>query len=1030
MSWLVSTALRFRVLVLAAALVLILAGVRAVRSTPLDVFPEFAPPRVEIQTEAPGLSTEEVESLITVPLENALNGTSWLRTLRSTSVLGLSSVVLLFEEGTDLLRARQLVQERLTVEAARLPAVARPPVMLPPLSSMSRAMKVGMSSTTLTQMELSDLARWTIRPRLMAVPGVANVAIWGQKDRQYQILIDPDRLRAHGVTLASVLRASGDAAAIGAGGFVDTPNQRIAIRHLASFDDPEELGRTVVELREGAPIRLGDVAEIVIGHGPPIGNAIINDVPGILLIVEKQPWGNTLDVSRNVEVALDALRPGLTGVEVDSSIFRPATFIERSIQNLASAMLIGCLLVAAVLGAFLFNARTALISITAIPLSLLAAAVVLKSWGGTINTMVLAGLVIAVGEVVDDAIIDVENIERRLRLNRSLDRPRSPFLVVLEASLEVRSAVVFASLIVVLVFVPIFFLEGLAGSFFRPLAVAYVLAILASLFVALTVTPALSLLLLPTAETRHRDAPLVELLKRRYRLVLPRLLVRPRLVGGALISAFALAAVAVPFLGEEFLPSFKETDFLMHFVEKPGTSLEAMTRVTVQASKELRAIPGVRNFGSHIGRAEVADEVVGPNFTELWISIDDKVDYDVTVGKLQAAVDGYPGLQRDLLTYLKERIKEVLSGTSATVVVRLFGPDIATLREKAAEVSKVMGGVVGVVDLKVEPQVLVPQIVVRLRADQTARFGLTPGDVRRAARTLVQGTKVGEVYEAQKIFDVVVWGKAENRTDLDAIRRLPIEAPSGARVPLGDVADVEIVPTPNEIKREGASRRLDISCNVKDRDLGVVAREIEARVRGLSFERGYHPEFLGEYAARAASQRQILGLSLLSLTGILLLLYVDFRSVRLMLLVFLTLPFALIGGVLGAFLGGGNLSLGSLVGFVTVLGIAGRNGIMLVSHYRHLEEQEGVPFGPALVLRGAEERLSPILMTALCAGLALVPLVLRGNVPGHEIEYPMAWVILGGLFTSTALNLFFLPALYARFGHRSRVAATDPSPAA
>jgi CzcA family heavy metal efflux pump len=1020
MNWLVTTALRLRVVVLAAALVLILAGIRAVRTTPLDVFPEFAPPRVEIQTEAPGLSTEEVESLITVPLENALNGTSWLKTIRSKSVLGLSSVLLLFEEGTDLLRARQLVQERLTVEAARLPAVARAPVMLPPLSSMSRAMKIGLSSATVSQMELSDLARWTIRPRLMSVPGVANVAIWGQKDRQYQVLIDPDRLRAHGVTLSAVLRATGDAAAIGAGGFVDTPNQRIAVRHLAAFDDPGELGRTIVDFRDGAPIRLGDVADIVIGHAPPIGNAIIDDVPGILLIVEKQPWGNTLDVSRNVEAALDALRPGLTGIVVDSTIFRPATFIERSINNLASAMLLGCVLVALVLGAFLFNLRTALISMTAIPLSLLAAAVVLKAWGGTINTMVLAGLVIAVGEVVDDAIIDVENIERRLRQNRTLAEPRSPFLVVLQASLEVRSAVVFASLIVVLVFVPIFFLEGLAGSFFRPLAIAYVLAILASLFVALTVTPALSLLLLPNAEARHRDAPLVELLKRRYRLVLPRLLDRPRQVSVGLIAAFVLAAAAIPFLGEEFLPSFKETDFLMHFVEKPGTSIDAMTRVTAQASKELRQIPGVRNFGSHIGRAEVADEVVGPNFTELWISIDDKVDYDSTVAKVQTAVDGYPGLQRDLLTYLKERIKEVLSGTSATIVVRLFGPDIATLREKAAEVSKTMGGIEGVADLKVEPQVLVPQIIVRLRPDQTARFGLTPGDVRRAARTIVQGTKVGEVYEAQKIVDVVVWGKPERRSDLDAIRRLPIEAPTGARVPLGDVADVEIVPAPNEIKREGASRRIDISCNVKKRDLGVVAREVEAKVRALPFDRGYHPEFLGEYAARAASQRQILGLSFLSFAGILLLLYVDFRSLRLMLLVFLTLPFALIGGVLGAFLGGGNLSLGSLVGFVTVLGIAGRNGIMLVSHYRHLEEEEGMPFGPELVLRGAEERLSPILMTALCAGLALVPLVLRGNVPGHEIEYPMAWVILGGLFTSTALNLFFLPTLYARFGKSAK----------
>ncbi len=1024
MNWLITTALRLRLLVLALAAVLVLLGLRAVRTTPLDVFPEFAPPRVEIQTEAPGLSTEEVESLITVPLENALNGTSWLKTLRSKSVLGLSSVVLLFEEGTDLLRARQLVQERLAAEAGKLPAVARAPVMLPPLSSMSRAMKIGLSSTTLSQMDLSDLARWTIRPRLMAVPGVAQVAIWGQKDKQFQILVDPDRLRARGITLDDVLRASGDAAAIGAGGFIDTPNQRIAVRHLAAFDDPEELGRTVVGFRQGAPIRIGDVADIEIGHAPPIGNAIINDVPGLLLIVEKQPWGNTLDVSRNVEAALEALKPGLTGVEVDSTIFRPATFIERSLANLGRAMLIGCVLVAVILGLFLFNFRTALISITAIPLSLLAAAVVLKAWGGTINTMVLAGLVIAVGEVVDDAIIDVENIERRLRQNRASERPRPPFLVVLQASLEVRSAVVFASLIVVLVFVPVFFLDGLAGSFFRPLAVAYVLAILASLLVALTVTPALSMMLLPGART-HRDSPLAEALRERYRRVLPRIVVRPRLAAGVLGGAFVLAGAVVPFLGEEFLPSFKETDFLMHFVEKPGTSIDAMTRITAEASKELRAIPGVRNFGSHIGRAEVADEVVGPNFTELWISIDEKVDYDATVGKVQAAVDGYPGLQRDLLTYLKERIKEVLSGTSASIVVRLFGPDIATLRAQAQEVAKAMGEVPGVTDLKVEPQVLVPQLVVRLRPEHAARFGLTPGDVRRAATAMIQGRKVGEIYDEQKIVDVVVWGVPRVRTDLASLRALPIEAPGGAQVPLGDVADVEIVPAPNEIKREGASRRLDISCNVKDRDLGAVARAVETRVRSLPFERGYHPEFLGEYAARSASQRQLLGLATFSLLAILLLLYMDFRSVRVTALVFLSLPFALIGGVGGAYLGGGNLSLGSLIGFVTVLGIAGRNGIMLVSHYRHLEEQEGMAFGVPLVLRGAEERLSPILMTALCAGLALVPLVIGGNVPGHEIEYPMAWVILGGLVTSTGLNLFLMPALYAAFA-RAKGEARQP----
>jgi len=1018
MAWLIFASLRQRVLVLAAACALVVFGIRAVRTTPLDVFPEFAPPLVEIQTEVPGLSTEEVESLISVPLENALNGVSWLKTLRSKSVLGLSSVVCIFQPGTDLMRARQLVQERVATVTPRLPAVAKAPVLLSPLSSTSRAMKIGVWSKTLSQMDLSELALWTIRPRLMSVPGVANVAIWGQRDRQYQVLVDPERLAATGVALEAVVRAAGDATVVSGGGFVDTPNQRFPVRHLAPIETPEDLARTVIHFSNGVPLRIGDVAQVVVHHPPPIGDAVINDQPGLLLIVEKQPWGNTLDVTHRVEKALEALRPGLKDVEIDSTIFRPATFIERSLNNLQHALLLGCALVVVILVAFLFDWRTALISLTALPLSLLAAAVILYLRGGTMNTMVIAGLVIAVGEVVDDAIIDVENIMRRLRQNSALADPQAVFKVVLDASLEVRSAVVFASLIVALVFVPVFFLDGLAGTFFRPLAISYVLAILASLLVALTVTPALCLILLPGARARRQDAPLVRVLKRGYRAVLPKLAGRPGWAVAVLSVAFIATGLALPRLGEEFLPNFKETDFLMHWVEKPGTSLEAMTRVTIQASKELRAIPGVRNFGSHIGRAEVADEVVGPNFTELWISLDPNVDYDSTVHRIQNVVDGYPGLYRDLLTYLKERIKEVLTGASATVVVRVFGPDMAVLREKAAEVNKAIADVKGVANLKVEPQVLVPQLQVRLRPDAAAVFGLTPGAVRRAATTLVKGLKVGEVYQQQKVYDVAVWGVEKVRSDVQALRQMLIETPGGARIPLSDVADIEFVPTPNEIKREGASRRIDVTCNVSGADLGSVAREIERRVRALDFERGYHPEFLGEYAARQQSQNRLLLFSAFSLAGILVLLQADFRSPRLVLLVALTLPFALIGGVGGAFIGGGILSLGSLVGFVTVLGIAARNGIMLISHYRHLEQEEGEPFGLNLVLRGAEERLAPILMTASCAALALLPLVLRGNIPGHEIEYPMAIVILGGLVTSTLLNLFLMPALYLAFARR------------
>ena len=1055
MTWLVSTSLKLRVVVLALSIILIVFGVQTLKTAPLDVFPEFAPPLVEIQTEAPGLSTEEVESLITMPLENALNGTPWLKTLRSKSVLGLSSVVMIFQSGTDLIRARQLVQERLAAEAGRLPAVAHPPVMLSPLSSTSRLMKIGVSSATMSQMEMTVLAKWTIRPRLMAISGVANVAIWGQRDRQFQVLVDPDRLRSHGVTLDAVQRAVTDAVTLNGGGFVDTPNQRLAVRQLTGVRTAADLGEAIVDFRNGSPLRLRDVTEIVEAFPSPIGDAVINDGPGLLLIVEKYPWGNTLEVTHKVDAALEALRPGLKGLDIDPTIFRPATFIERSLGNLTHAMLIGCLLVVVVLVAFLFDWRTSLISLTAIPLSLVAAALVLYYTGATLNTMVIAGLVIALGEVVDDAIIDVENILRRLKLNRLLDKPLPAYEVVLQASLEVRSAVVYASLIVTLVFVPVLFLDGLSGSFFRPLAITYILAILASLLVALTVTPALSLMLLRTKEddneagamipmtpippikamgsmgvmgmmksasTSH-DPPLTRLLKRLYGSVLPFCMARPRSALALVVVMFGLTGYAVTTLGEEFLPNFKETDFLMHWVEKPGTSLEAMTRITERASKELRAIPGVRNFGSHIGRAEVADEVVGPNFTELWISVDPNVPLEETTAKIQEVVDGYPGLYRDLLTYLKERIKEVLSGAGATIVVRVYGPDMDVLRAKAQEVYKEMSSVEGVLTPKVDPQVLVPQLQIRHRPDALARFGLTPGQVRRATATLVKGTKVGEIYEDQKSYAVVVWGVPQLRTDLAALRKIPIDLPLGGTVPLGDIADIETVPAPNEIKRESASRRIDVTCNVKGRDLGSVAREIEAKVKQLDFDSGYHPEFLGEYAARAESQRRLFTLAALSLLGILLLLHMDFQSWRLTLLVALTIPFALVGGVIGTMLDNGVLSLGSLVGFVTVLGIAARNGIMLVSHYRHLEVVEGEPFGPELVRRGSLERLAPILMTALATGLALVPLVIGGNLPGHEIEYPMAVVIIGGLVTSTILNLFLLPPLYLAFGRVKRVEA-------
>lgn len=1015
LNWIVTHSLRQRVLMLALAILAIVLGIAATRDLPMDVFPEFAPPMVEVQTEAPGLSTEEVESLVTLPLETALNGVAGLKTLRSKSVLGLSSVVLVFAEGSDVLRARQLVQERVTMMAPRLPTQARPPLILPPLSATSRVMKIGLYSKTLHRMTLSDVVRRSVRPHLMAVPGVANVAIWGQRDRQLQVLVDPERLRAAGVTLAEVRQAAGEATINIGGGFVDTPNQRLAVRPLAMVESAEDLARSLVRYANGAPIRLGDVADIVEGFAAPIGEAVVAGGPGLMLIVEKQQGGNTLQVSRGVEKALDELAPVLAGIDVDRQIFRPATFIERSLGNLREALWIGCALVAAVLILFTRNWRAALISLTAIPLSVLVAMLVLAHAGASLNIMVIAGLVIALGEIVDDAIVDVENIGRRLRLNRESAHPKPVFDVVLGASLEVRGAVVYASLIVMLVFLPVFFLDGVSGSFFRPLATAYVLAIGSSLLVALTITPALCLLMLPKAQVEQSEPNWVRSLKTRYRRVLPTLVLQPHLALGVLASGLVIAGAGYMSFKNQFLPDFRETDFLMHFVEKPGTSLDAMRRITERAGKELLAVPGVRSFGSHIGRAEGGDEVYGPQFTELWISLDEQADYDATIGRVQRIIDQYPGLQRDLLTYLRERIKEVLTGAGATVVVRLYGPDLDDLRASASKVRNALTEIPGASDLKIEQQTLIPQIQMRPRPEALAAWGLTAGELRRASATLIQGTKVGEVYRDQLPVDISVWGTPAMRSDPQALGQLLLQTPTGAQVRLAELADIRIAPAANEIKRENGSRRIDVTLNVTGGDLAGVATEVERRVRALQLAPQVYLQFLGEYAALRDSQQRLFALGLLSLAGVLLLVWMEFRSLRLTTLIAVSLPFALLGGVLAVYLAGGVMSLGSLVGFVTVLGISARNAIMLLSHYRHLETSEGFAFGPELVLRGAEERLQPILMTAACAALALLPLVVRGDAPGHEIEHPMALVILGGLASSTLLNLLLMPALYLRY---------------
>lgn len=1027
MKLVIASSLRFRYLVLALGVVLTWFGLARLKDVAVDVFPEFAPPRVEIQTICLGLSSAEVEQLVTVPLENALNGVPDIEVMRSKSVGQLSSILLIFKSGDDEIRARQLVSERMALASKALPTWAAPPYMMPPLSSTSRIMKIGITSQEKSVMDLSMLAYWTIRQRLLSVPGVANVAIWGEQLKMLQVMVDPNRMAAADVTLDQVQEAVSDAldvgllrysrgAHIGTGGFVETPNQRFQLIFAASGVTPETLSKVPVTTKDGKPLLLNEVANLVYAPQGMVGDAVINDGPGLMLIVEKFPWGNTLAVTRGVEEALEKMKPGLPGVEIDTTIFRPATFVEDSIDNLSRALLLSCLLVTAIIVIFLYEWRTAIVCIVAIPLSLLAAALVLFMWGATVNTMTLAGFVIALGIVVDDAILDVENIMRRRRLARQAGDTRSTARIILDASLEVRAPIVSATLIVVAAVVPVLFMQGLTGSFFKPLIGAYVLAIAASLIVAMTVTPALCLILLNNARLEGRESPLVVWLRRHYPPLLERVTRTPRSAFIA-VGVVTLAGIVVwPLLGHSLLPAFKERDFLMHWVTSPDTSLPEMLRITTRASKELRAIPGVRNFGAHIGQAFAADEVVGVNFGENWISISKDADYDKTHAKIDEMVEGYPGLYRDVQTYLKERIREVLTGAGEAIVVRIFGPDLDVLRDKAEEVRAALADVPNLVNLHKELIVEVPHIQVTLRLDEAQRYGLKPGDARRASATLMAGEEVGDIFLEGRTYDVQVWTAPEFRRSVDSVRGMLINTPTGRRVRLADVADVSIKPTPNVIRREASSRRIDVEANVRGRDLAAVAQDVQSRLEKLSFPLGYHAVLQGEYQELRAARTRLEMLGVLALAVIFVLLQQTFGSWRLATLSFLTLPSALVGGVLATWLAGGIVSLGSLIGFLTVLGIAARNGIIMINHFQHLERYEGAAFGLDLVLRGANERLRPILMTTGAAGLAILPLIIFGNLPGHEIEYPMAVVIMGGLVTSTLLNLFILPALYLRFG--------------
>jgi CzcA family heavy metal efflux pump len=1031
MRWIVGSSLRFRHLVVALAVGMIVLGITVLPKMHVDVFPEFAPPRVLIQTACVGLSTSDVEQLVTVPIEVSLNGIQGLDDLRSKSVPQLSSIEVLFKPGTDLLQARQLVQERLATVAPSLPTWAAPPVILAPVSATGRAMQIGMTSSTHSLIDMSMSAYWTIRARLLRVPGVANVAIWNERLHLMAVQAVPSKMQAAGVSLDQVMQTTSDAvdsgllrfstgAVIGTGGAVETPNQRIGVRNVLPVVTANDLAQAPVTETKAGSVRLGDVATVAVRHQPLIGDAIIDGKPGLLLVVEKLPWANSLQMTAGVEQAIKELQPGMPGINFDTHVFQQADFVKLAISNLTQALVLGFLLVVVILALFLFEWRGALISLLTIPLSLIATMLVLYWRGATINTMTLAGLVIALGVVVDDAIIGVENITRRLREER-LSRGKTPTaVVILRACLEVRGPIGYATFIVVAASIPVFLLTGLTGAFFRPLAVSYTLAIVASMAVALTVTPALCLLLLRNAHIERRKSPLVTWLQKVYTAGLRRIVVRPV----AAYLTFALVTLVgiglYPQLGQSLFPGFKERDFLIHWVAPPGTSTAEMERSTTTISKELLAIPGVRSAGAHIGQALLGEEVAGVNLGEIWISLAPGTDYTATLDRIQQVTNGYPGLFREVQTYLDERIQEVLTGAKEPIIVRTYGEDLATLRKTSDQILALVQSVPGVVDAHRDISSDVPQVNVTVNLAKAERYGLKPGDVRRDAATLVAGEEVGDIFRAGKAYDVVVWSPDSVRHSFTDVENLPIDTPSGGRVRLGSVATVSLQPNPNAIDRQGDSRYLDVGAAVSGRDLGAVVNDINAKLAAVHLNRGYHIEMLGEYKERQAAQSRLLQSSLIAGVVILLLLQASFRRWRLAVLTFVTLPMALVGGILAAWVGGGIISLGSLVGFFTVFGIAARNGILLINHWQHLEHAEGMEFGTELVLRGARERLSPILMTSLATGLALVPLVLLGERPGHEIEHPLAVVVLGGLATSTLLNLLVLPPLYLRFGRSSR----------
>jgi CzcA family heavy metal efflux pump len=1031
---LVGFAVRLPRVVLALACAVIVFGLYALAGARYDVFPEFAPPIVTIQTEAPGLDSEQVEVLVTQPVEVAVGGLPGLETLRSTSIQGLSVIAAAFRSGSDVDRVRQRVNERLAALAGRMPDGVAAPAMTPLTSSTLTVLLVGLTSKSRDAMDLRHVAEWTVRRRLQAVPGIAQVSIYGGSVRSLQVQIRPDDLIRYQIGLNDVLAAARKATGVRGAGFVDTPNQRVLLRTEGQSLTPEALGRTVLHNDGGASVVLSDVATVTAAPEPAISGALVDGTPGVLLMVGAQIGVDTRAVTARLEAALDELRPILDREDVSlrPDLFRPANFVDVATGNVLQALALGGVLVVLVLLVFLADWRAALISAAAIPLSLIAAALALQAWGESLNTMTLGGLALAIGEVVDDAVIGVENVARRLRTARADGRGAAR--VVLSAMLEVRTSVAYATLAVLLMFMPVLALNGVAGRLFGPLALAYIAAVVASLLVALTVTPALALLLLGSrlkggAAVPFREPPVVRWSRAAYLRLLALVGRVPRLAMLGSLLVTLVGAAILPTLGAVFLPDLREGHMILHMVAIPGTSLQESQRLGTLITADLKQIPGVRAVASQIGRAEAGEDTAGPHYSEIHIDLQPGLDGSAQRSvetAIRALIAGFPGAAFSLKTFLTERIEETVSGFTAPVVINVVGSDLDRIEAAARSVARELSEVKGARDVQQASPAGLPQVTVALRPVDLRHWGLDPVEVLEAVRTAYQGDVVGQTYRGNAVFNVLVILDAQARGRLSAVGDLPLRAPGGRYVRLSQVADVYESAGRYQVQHLGAQRVQAVTANVVGRDIASFVAAAKRKIaKEVRLPEGVYVTFSGAAEAQAAARRDLLLHAALAGFGIVVLLAIVTGSAANLLLVLINLPFAFVGGVAAAALTGGVLSLGSVVGFVTLSGISLRNSVMMIAHYEQMVTRDRRPWNAATAAEGAADRMVPILMTSLVTGLGLLPLALGAGEPGREIEGPMALVILGGLVTSTVLNLLILPVMALRFARFRQVEPED-----